>query len=367
MAQLLKHIYNRNFFGKFLNAFEALHPDLDHGYFMNHVLSDDWDGLELKERMHRVTEVLHDCLSKEYEEDIRLLIKLIPELLNSGFKPDMLEFIFLPHYIQTYGLDYAETSLQAIEQMTQFISCEFAIRPFFLSDPEYILELMRKWSTHTHAGVRRLSSEGSRPRLPWAMGIPYLKKHPEQIIPILENLKDDPSETVRRSVANNLNDISKDHPNLVIELTGSWFNDSLDRKRMLKHACRTLLKEGNVQALEIFGFQNLNKVEIPFFKLHTPQVKTGNDLEFSFQLRNDDTKTSLIRLEYGIHYLKANGQHYKKVFKISEKDYAAGSTTDIVKKHSFRVITTRKYYKGIHFLSLILNGQEFYKCSFELI
>jgi 3-methyladenine DNA glycosylase AlkC len=330
------------------------------------VFAEDWDQLELKERMRRVTKVLHEVLSKNYKEDVQVLIRLIPELIKEGFKPDLLEFIFLPDYIQTYGLAYTRTSLHAMEKMTQFVSCEFAIRPFILSDPDPTLQIIRKWSTHTHPGVRRLASEGSRPRLPWAMGIPHLKKHLNQILAILENLKDDPSETVRRSVANNLNDISKDHPHLVSELTRLWLNDSLERKRMLKHACRTLLMQGNVQVLEIFGFQNLKNIEISVFKIHTPKVKIGNNLEFSFQLRNIDTHASLIRIEYGIYYLKANGQHYQKVFKISEKECAAQSINNVEKKHSFRVITTRKYYRGKHFLSLILNGQELHKCSFEL-
>lgn len=149
---------------------------------------------------------------------MKTIINLIPILENNGFKPDNLEFIFFPDFIEVYGIDDYETSVIAFETITEFVSCEFAVRPFIINNQETMLKQMFDWSNHKLPMVRRLASEGCRPRLPWAMAIPSLKENPEPIISILENLKNDVSESVRRSVANNLNDISKDNPKIVIDL-----------------------------------------------------------------------------------------------------------------------------------------------------
>jgi 3-methyladenine DNA glycosylase AlkC len=154
-----------------------------------------------------------------------------------------LVYIFLPDYIEQYGLEDFESSVKAIENVTRFVSCEFAVRPFILKYGGTMMKKMRTWSLHKSYHVRRLSSEGSRPRLPWAISIPELKKDPSPILPILENLKNDPSEWVRRSVANNLNDIAKDHPGLVIELARKWKGISRETDAIIKHGSRTLLKK----------------------------------------------------------------------------------------------------------------------------
>ena len=216
-------------------------------------------------------------------------------------------------------------------------------------------------------GVRRLSSEGCRPRLPWAMALPNLKENPASIIPILENLKNDTSRFVRLSVANNLNDIAKDNPETVIDLVKKWQGKSKNIDWVIKHGCRTLLKQGYAEVMEIFGFDDVKSIIIRDFKIYTPKVTIGGFLEFGFKLLNTSTRKVKIRLEYGLYYQKANGTLSKKVCRISEKEYAENSITHINRKHSFRVVTTRVLHCGLHQVSVIINGKEYEKHNFKLL
>jgi len=193
----------------------------------------------------------------------------------------------------------------------------------------------------------------------------FFNFHP--ILPILENLKNDESEFVRKSVANNLNDISKDNPQIVIKIVKNWQGKTKNTDWIIKHASRTLLKQGNPEVLQIFGFGSAKKIKIENLQIRTPKVKIGKALEFRFQLSNSDNTNANIRLEYAVYYKKANGSLAKKVFKISEKTYPANSTTQIERKQSFKLITTRKYHLGQHKLSVIINGKESDKLDFKLI
>ena len=198
--------------------------------------------------------------------------------------------------------------------------------------------------------------------------VPNLKKDPTPIIPILENLKNDPARFVRLSVANNLNDIAKDNPEIVIDLAKKWKGESKEVDWIIKHGCRTLLKQGNPEVMELFGFDSIrNNISVEDFQISSPKVKVGDSLEFGFNLLNHSNKTIKIRLEYGIYYQKANGTLTKKVHKISEKEYTGNSTTRITRKHSFRVVTTRKFHLGLHQIAIIINGSEFEKYDFDLI
>ena len=257
--------------------------------------------------------------------------------------------------------------LRHLKKITQFVSCEFAVRPFIIRYEKEMLAQMHKWSNHEHEMVRRLASEGSRPRLPWGMAIASLKKDPAPIMPLLENLKNDDSETVRRSVANNLNDISKDNPELVIKTTKNWYGKSSKTDRLLKHGCRTLLKQGNLEVMELFGVAYNEDMKVADFKILTPQVKIGEYVTFKFKVLNTANEPLQIRLEYGLYYQKANGTLSKKVFKISEKTYPENSVTEIIRKQSFKLITTRKFHLGQHQVSIIVNGKEFDALDFELV
>jgi 3-methyladenine DNA glycosylase AlkC len=365
MSSLLKDIYSPAFYDSLSDVLIKTVPAFNKQRFIKKIYQEGFEDKELKERMKHTTEVLHEFLPADYEQAIPIIEKTIDALRRAGYG-EALEFIFFPDYLATYGLEHYETSVKALELVTQFITCEFAIRPFILKYGDRMLQQMLAWSLHKSEKVRRLASEGSRPRLPWAMAIPFLKKDPAPIIPILENLKQDPSESVRRSVANNLNDIAKDNPAIVITIAAKWKGISKETDAIIKHGSRTLLKQGHKDILQHYGLDSTH-VAFGDFTILTPKVKTGDSLEFSFTIRNKDAQPQTIRLEYGVHYLKQNGTLSKKVFKISEKVYAPGEQVKILRKQSFRLITTRVFYPGKHQLSIIINGEEYPAKAFELM
>lgn len=367
MAELLKDRYNDIFFDKLIIALKDIYPDLQGASFKQKIFSDDWASMELKHRMHHISVTLNDVLPGNYPEQIGLLCLLPKSLMKVGFQKDGFEFMFLPDFIESFGMDSYKVSVKAIEKMTQFVSCEFAVRPFILKFTKPMIKQMAVWSKHKHPSVRRLSTEGIRPRLPWAMGLPFLKVDPAPIIPILERLKNDTSEYVRRSVANNLNDISKDHPDLVVKLAKEWKGTSPETDWVIKHACRTLLKQGDLRAMKLFGFGAVSKIEIADFEIINPRVKIGESMIFTFTLKNLAKSKIKIRLEYGLYYQKANGTLSRKVFTISEKEYPKLSITRVERKQSFKVISTRRFYLGKHQVSIIINGVELETMDFELI
>jgi len=308
--------------------------------------------------MRHLTVCLKEQLPEAYKDAVGIILQVLDIILDktNGMS---IEYMVLPDYIEINGIDDLDTSIQAIEKITQLASCEFAVRSFIIRYPNEMMRQMLLWSKHESHLVRRLASEGCRPRLPWAMALPDLKKDPSSIIPILENMKNDDSEFVRKSVANNLNDISKDNPELVIQLVNKWKGKSKNTDWIIKHGCRTMLKQGNSEVLELFGFGSLKSIGIQNFKLLSSKVKVGDNLEFSFEVSNKDSMDTMIRLEYGIYYLKANRSLSRKVYQISEKSYTGNSLTTIKRKQSFRIISTRKFHFGGHQLTIIANGKEF--------
>jgi 3-methyladenine DNA glycosylase AlkC len=311
---------------------------------------------ELLDKMRHTTKCLFETLPKPYEKALNILIKAAPDV--KGF-----EAMALPDFVATYGMDEWDLSLPALGHFTKYYSSELAIRPFLAKDPEKGLTYMAAWADDRDAKVRRLASEGCRPMLPWAMALPKFKKDPSPIFPILEKLKTDSSEDVRRSVANNLNDISKDNPELALGICEKWHGQSENTDKIVKHACRTMLKAGNKRALAIFGYSNPSLIEVTNLRLDKKALKIGDILTFSFDITVE--KKSKVRLEHTVYFVKAKGKLSKKVFKITEKDYDSG-TYSISKKQSFQEQTTRKHYPGTHQISIIVNGEEKAKASFEL-
>jgi 3-methyladenine DNA glycosylase AlkC len=362
---LLKDLYSPGFYKNLGNALAEIMPSFNKQRFTSQIFTDDFGDKELKARMRHTTEVLHDFMPSDFHMAAQIIEKLIQQLEKNGAGGDGLPYIFLPDYIELYGIDDFDAAVKAIESVTQFISCEFAVRPFIIRYDGKMMQQMKKWASHSNDRVRRLASEGSRPRLPWAMAIPALKKDPSSILPILEKLKTDPSESVRRSVANNLNDIAKDHPELVISIAKKWKGISKETDAIIRHGSRTLLKQGHEKILNHYGLKS-KQVAIRSFVIETPIVLNGGVLQFSFRVTNMSDKKQTIRLEYGLYYNKANQQLARKVFKISEKSYGAGEMMVVMKKQSFKKITTRVYYPGKHKLSIIANGEEKAEKSFVL-
>jgi 3-methyladenine DNA glycosylase AlkC len=223
---------------------------------------------------------------------------------------------------------------------------------------------MHAWSKQDNEHIRRLSREGCRPSLPWGMALNSFKKDPAPVLPILEQLKTDPSAYVRNSVANNLNDISKTHPDLVVKIAKGWYGKNEHTDWIVKHGCRTLLKKGNREVLAIFGYDDITSVDVQDFALGATSVSFGGDITFSFTiLTKEATK---VRLEYGIDYMKANGKQNRKIFQISEVSLKGNEKKFYTKNHSFADLSTRKHYPGTHSITLIVNGVERGKLDFEL-
>ena len=371
MAELFKNLYNRDFYLTLSQHLKGCLADYDvrafnEQKFMTLILPDNFDALELKERMSHTNAVMHQFMPTDFSQAADVLVKLIASLTKAGITEGSVEYMFLPEYLETYGINHYQKSVEVMEEITKFTSGEFSVRPFLIKYGSQMLQQMFAWSKHEHHMVRRLASEGSRPRLPWAIALQEYKKNPADILPILHQLIDDPTEIVRRSVANNLNDIAKDNPQVVIAFVKEYLGKSEQFDRTLKHASRTLLKQACPETLALFGYDSTD-IELLNFKIVTPEVKFGDSAEFTFALKNNATGTKKIRLEYGLYFMKKNGLLAKKVFKISERFLAANELHQVNRKQSFKAISTRVLYPGEHQVSIILNGKEFPSKDFVLI
>jgi 3-methyladenine DNA glycosylase AlkC len=357
MAERLKDMFfTRESIDKFADAIEQRCAAFDKKQFQKLMSGESFEEKELLDKMKHTTKCLHVTLPKPYKEALDILKKAAPHV--KGF-----EAMALPDFVATYGMDDWDLSLTALGHFTKYYSSELAIRPFLDKDPEKGMACMMAWAEDKDPKVRRLASEGCRPRLPWAMALPKFKKDPRLILPILEKLKDDVSEDVRRSVANNLNDISKDNPDLALDICKKWHGQSDNVDKIVKHACRTLLKAGNKRALAIFGYGDPAWVNVENLSLDKKSLNIGEILTFYFDMAVE--KKSKARLEYAVYFVKAKGKLSKKVFKITEKEYDSGIYA-ITRKQTFQEQTTRKHYPGTHQISIIINGEEKAKASFEL-
>jgi len=367
MAEPLKNIFSRPLLEPFAGELKNVWAGFSTQQFLDFLFDPAWESRELKQRIRHISHALRACLPPEYPEALDIVTKTTERYLDQHGEKMTFEYLFLPDFVETWGLEHAEISIKALETITRWSSAEFAVRPFLIRYPEQMVAQMLQWSKHPSALVRRLSSEGIRPRLPWGMGVPKLKLDPSPILPILENLKNDPAETVRRSVANNLNDIAKDHPNLVLMLAGRWLGQSEETDWIVRHACRGMLKKGNSEALAHFGFQKgVSGIEISALKC-SAVVPIGGRFEFSFRIKNTSGEKVRIRLEYGIDYQTVSGKISQKVFKIKELSLEAGQLAELSRHQRFQDFTTRKHYAGIHKLRILVNGTALAEQEFEVI
>jgi len=364
MPETLKSLYDEPFMDRLANSLIAINIEIDKENFISSIFFSDWQYLELKDRMKHISFVVNQHLFSSYYKKVNQLIQLTDELSNSKSNSDGFLCGFIPQIIESNGLNYFDESAKAFEKITPFTTCEFAVRPFIEKYKEKMFGVIQNWSNSPNHHVRRLASEGCRPLLPWGNVLQGLKKDPTPIFPILENLKNDSSEYVRRSVANNLNDISKSQPNLVINLLTKWKNEPEETQSLLKHACRTLLKSGNQEVLGYFGWFYDKNLEVENLEINR-ETTIDNPLYFSFTLINKDLKERKIRIEYSIYFLKQNGKHNQKVFQVSNANMSPNSNKKYIRIFSFKPISTRTYHKGKHFFSLIINGRELEKKPFE--
>jgi len=349
MAELLKNKYSPELIAKLATACAQVDSAFKPANFTRDVFDTAWPERELKDRMRHLTTMLKRHLSGDYLQQLQHLYKVSPGF--SGFTA-----ILFSDFVDVYGQDHPDSSIPALADFTLLCSSEFAIRPYLIRYPERMLEQCKSWVAHENHHVRRLASEGCRPRLPWGQDVPWIKKNPAVIRPILEKLKNDSSEYVRRSVANSLNDISKTHPELVMEIAKDWKGQHADTDKLLKHALRGLLKKGHPAALALFGFKNVS-YQLNRLILSPKSLQIGDKLSFELDIEHTGEQPALFRLEYVIHYVKANRSRTAKVFQISERELAAGEKLQLKRQQAFGDLTTRKHYPGEHLLAIHLNGQ----------
>jgi 3-methyladenine DNA glycosylase AlkC len=290
----------------------------------------------------------------------------------------MAPFKYLPHTMLTAsdGLQHFEASMKLQYEITQRFTAEFSIRAFLNAHPEATYARLVEWSVDPSPHVRRLVSEGSRPRLPWAPRLRHFQQDPTPVLALLERLKDDPELYVRRSVANNLNDIAKDHPDVVLDVCRRWLDEvrapagaeapALHRQWIVSHALRSLVKAGHAGALELMGAGAKPKIRLDDVRITPKRVKKGGRVECTLSLVSTARAPQDLLIDHVVHYVKADGRMSPKVFKLKRVTLARGASAPIRIVIKLAELTTRKHYPGRHSVVLLVNGQKYPVGDFQL-
>ncbi len=343
-------------------------PDFDEKAFVKAVMA-RLPELGLNERNYLIRDTLRAQLPTDVSKAIDLLVRSLgPEEPHEGSESYTSFYVMsLCAFVAEYGLDQPDRSLAALREMTKRFSAEFAIRPFLDRHTAPTLATLKQWAHDPHPQVRRLVSEGSRPRLPWGSRLHGFVRDPRPVLELLELLKEDDVLFVRRSVANNLNDIAKDHPDRVVDTLRRWQKSKHPgTKWLVKHALRTLLKQGHPEALELLGYPVNVKIAVRDLTVQPRRIKTGEAITFRFRVESKADRAQPLMIDYVLHYRKANGQTAPKVFKLTTRTLAARAVETIEKKHSFKPIGIRPYYPGEHTVEIQINGRSFGRVNFVL-
>lgn len=365
MAELLKDVYSRDFLVGFGRKVQTASSAFDATEFVASVMDATWNALPLKARMRRISTTLGSLLPVRYEAALDVLFAIADTCV--GFP-----YLFFPDFVAVYGQaeEHWELSMKALAYFTQKSSSEFAIRPFILSDPDRVMQQMIRWAKHPDENVRRFASEGCRPRLPWGEALPVFKADPAAVLNVLELLKADPSLYVRKSVANNLNDISKDNPDVVIKVARRWKGESPETDRIIRQGCRTLIRKANREAMELFGYANPNDqsplIASASLSLWPLEVSIGGNCKLQYSLNVREGDPVHIRIEYGVDFIKANGKASRKSFLLSDKTVSGGVHLAGTRIHSWSDRTTRRHYPGDHRIVLLVNGREMAESTLSL-
>lgn len=350
------------------DALKRVYPAFPKSRF-NRGLQEALELLELKQRMQLIADRIEACLPSHPPEVFSILVQTLAT--DEGDTDGLRGFLVWPltEIVARRGLPHFEESMEALREMTQRFTAEFAIRPFLRADMDRTLERLHDWCDDPDPHVRRLVSEGSRPMLPWGGNLPQLLSPPHPTLKLLEKLYRDPSNYVRLSVANHLNDFSKHQPALVIETLSRWRKTGPDPVAFAKlslRACRTLLKAGNSDALLFHGYGSAQGVQLEFFELGKSSVTLGDALGYRLIVRNNTSQPMKVMFDYAIHHFKANGQLRPKIFKGRIRQLAPDESWEIIGRHLMKPITTRVYHAGIHRFEPRLNGMAFGALEFEL-
>ena len=357
---LWKDYLNDKSLGLLASELKSAYRRFDRDGFLAAVLTEDFFARELKDRMARVAQVLHDFMPDDYSATTEVFIEAAPRLktfLN----------LCLMSYIEQFGLDDLKTSVKAMESMTQYSSAEFAIRPFMNRYTQQMIPVLHRWAASPNEHVRRLAAEGSRPRGVWTAHIDAFRKDPAPVIELLDKLRTDASLYVRKAVANNLNDISKDHPDEVIKVATRWKREgNAHTDWIVRHACRSLIKQGDKRVFPLLGFAASPKVRVVDLSLKPKQITIGDSAELSCVIHSEATKVQKLSIDYRLHFRSKRGWTTSRVFKLSEKSLSKDGSLPIKTRRSFRNTSTRTHYAGPHKLELIINGTVYQTLEFTL-
>lgn len=363
----LKDSINTKSVARIASALSNIEPSFPAKTFKR-LASENLLTLELKDRVYHIIAALHETLPKDFRKTTRLLTQLKKYWQNDTTN-DRYDFTAwaITDYVGVHGIDHPKLALPLLQLLTPMFSAEFAIRPFIERHPELSWVHLHHWAEHKDHHVRRLASEGCRPRLPWGTRLQELIADPMPIIALLDKLKDDSSDYVRRSVANNLNDIAKDHPDLVVKVCKRWQRGkTAQREWIIRHATRTLVKKGHPAVFSLLGFTENPKVKLHSMDLSASRITLGQTLEFSAVLSSAINKEQTMVIDYAIHYVKANGSTSTKVYKLKNVTLDPNGKLLLQKKQPFKPISTRQFHTGEHRLELLVNGIAIGEQSFYL-
>ncbi len=370
-----KNLYSEDTSKTIATALKGVWPDFNRRRFLNNI-GNALQPLELKARMQLLADRIETELPPDPEITFPLLIQALAKDETSSEGLSGFSVWPLTEIIARRGLNHFNLSMFALSEMTSRFTAEFAIRPFLREFPNRTLAQLEEWTQHPNEHIRRLVSEGSRPLLPWGERLTAIRDNPKLTQPLLEKLKDDPSEYVRRSIANHLNDHSKGHPEYVLDIIRKWLREvngnessltAQNRLRLARHATRTLLKSGHARALKIHGYAPPTAVELIDWCIHPKAIQIGTALHYRLNIRNRSDTPAKILFDYAIHHQKANGTHSPKVFRGRERKLQPGEVWSIEGKHPIRPVTTRKYYPGIQHFEPRINGKAFPRQAFTLL
>ena len=358
MAEPLKNQYGPAIPRAIAIMVHAVHPAFPKKQFLRDAL-EGYEALELMPRGHHIAHVLRRHLPENFEQAVGILLDSVDAPHGEDIGGSMAAFLFLPHtaLVAHYGLAHFEASMLAQHALTQRFTAEFSIRPFLMQHEAATLARLRQWTQDPSEHVRRLVSEGTRPRLPWAPRLPAFQKDPAPVLALLELLKDDPALYVRRSVANNLNDIGKDHPEVLTRTTHQWLQGaSEERQWIVRHALRTAIKRGEPGALAVLGFGTQADVAVREAQITPTRAAIGEKMVLAFEVVNRSAVPQRVLVDFRIHYTKANGSTAAKVFKLKTLELQAGETARLQKTVSLAQMSTRTHYPGRHQVDALLNG-----------
>jgi 3-methyladenine DNA glycosylase AlkC len=369
MAEPLKNSFGPEVPARIAGMIENVDDAFDADAFLADAL-DGYESLELTPRARHIGRALGRHLPQDYERAIEILIASLGPKLESSELTGMEVFAYLPYvfYVAEFGVDHFETSMRAQYELTQRFTAEYSIRVFLERYPKPTLDRLREWAHDPNVHVRRLVSEGTRPRLPWAPRLRAFQKDPKPVLELLELLRDDPELFVRRSVANNLNDIGKDNPAALIDTCRRWAKDATTQRRwLIRYALRSAVKRGDAAALAILGFVATPAVSVLAARAEPPVVPIGQAVTVTVELANDGTSAEQLLVDLRVYFVKANGRTSPKVFKGRELELGPAQSARLTKTISLAQHTTRTHHPGQHRVEVLVNGQACGEHVFDVV